>query len=48
MIVDPWGLVMNELATGSGLVCADPSLTRLRNIRRTFPCLDHRNIVCRV
>lgn len=48
MIVDPWGQVMNELATGSGLVCAEVDLARLRNIRRTFPCLDHRNIVCRV
>lgn len=48
MIVDPWGQVMNELATGSGLVCADISLERLRNIRRTFPCLEHRNIICRV
>ena len=48
MIVDPWGQVMNELANGSGLVCADMDLKRLRNIRRTFPCLDHRHIVCRV
>ena len=48
MIVDPWGQVMNELANGSGLVCADMDLNRLRNIRRTFPCLDHRHIVCRV
>lgn len=48
MIVDPWGQVMNELATGSGLVCADMNLEHLHNIRRTFPCLDHRNIVCRV
>jgi len=48
MIVDPWGQVMNELANGSGLVCADIDMDRLRNIRRTFPCLEHRNIVCRV
>ncbi len=48
MIVDPWGQVMNELANGSGLVCANVDLDRLHNIRRTFPCLDHRNIVCKV
>ena len=48
MIVDPWGQVMNELANGSGLVCADMDLERLKNIRRTFPCVDHRHIVCRV
>ena len=47
MIVDPWGQVMNELANGSGLVCADMDLGRLKNIRRTFPCLDHRHIMCR-
>ena len=38
MIVDPWGNVMNELANGSGLVCADMDLDRLKNIRRSFPC----------
>ena len=48
MIVDPWGQVMNELANGSGLVCADIDLQRLNNIRRTFPALEHRNIVCKV
>ncbi|MGD2074291.1 MAG: carbon-nitrogen hydrolase family protein [Gammaproteobacteria bacterium] len=48
MIVDPWGQITDELATGSGLVCAEMDLERLKNIRRTFPCLDHRHIVCRV
>ena len=48
MIVDPWGQVMNELANGSGLVCADIDLQRLKNIRRTFPVLEHRNIICHV
>ena len=48
MIVDPWGQVMNELANGSGLVCAEIDMERLNNIRRTFPCLEHRNIVCKV
>ncbi len=47
MIVDPWGQIMNELANGSGLVCADIDIDRLHNIRRTFPCLDHRNIICK-
>ena len=48
MIVDPWGQVMNELANGSGLVCASIDQDRLNNIRRTFPVLEHRNIHCRV
>lgn len=47
MIVDPWGQIRDELATGSGLVCAEMDLQRLKNIRRTFPCLDHRHILCR-
>ena len=47
MIVDPWGQVMNELANGSGLVCADMDLERLKNIRRTFPSLEHRSLFCR-
>ncbi len=47
MIVDPWGQVMNELANGSGLVCTDIDLKQLRNIRRTFPCLEHRNTAFR-
>jgi len=48
MIVDPWGNIMNELANGSGLVCASMDLERLNSIRRSFPCLEHRNITCRV
>ena len=48
MIVDPWGQVMNELANGSGLVCADIGLERLKIIRRAFPVLEHRNIICKV
>ena len=48
MIVDPWGNIMNELANGSGLVCANMDLEQLNSIRRSFPCLEHRNITCRV
>jgi nitrilase len=44
MIVDPWGQVLGQLASGSGVVSAGIDVERLRNIRRTFPCLDHRFI----
>ncbi len=44
MIVDPWGQVLDRLPSGSGIVVADLDMDRLRNIRRTFPCLDHRHI----
>lgn len=47
MVVGPWGQIVNELANGSGLICADLDLERLQNIRRTFPCLDHQKIHCR-
>ncbi len=48
MVVDPWGQVLNRLQNGSGVVCAELDIERLRHIRRTFPCLEHRNIVCKV
>ncbi len=47
MIVDPWGTVLNRLQSGSGVVSAELDIERLRHIRRTFPCLDHRNIICK-
>lgn len=44
MIVDPWGQVLDRLASGSGVVVAQLDMERLRNIRRTFPAVDHRHI----
>ena len=46
MIVDPWGLVLDNLSRGSGFVVADIDLGRLRDLRRTFPVLEHRKIAC--
>ena len=49
MIVDPWGVVLGRMPGSSGgVVTAEIDLERLRNIRRTFPCLEHRNIICKV
>jgi len=49
MIVDPWGVVLGRMPGSSGgVVTADMDIERLRNIRRTFPCLEHRNITCKV
>lgn len=42
MIVDPWGHVLDVLPNGAGVVTAKLDMKRLRNIRRTFPALDHR------
>ncbi len=48
MIVDPWGIVMDRLPRGSGVVVADLDLGRLADIRRSFPALGHRRMSCRL
>jgi nitrilase len=48
MIVGPWGKIQDQLPSGSGVVCVDMDMERLKSIRRSFPCLEHRNIKCRV
>jgi nitrilase len=44
MIVDPWGNILDRLASGSGFVCAEIDLSYLHNIRRKFPVLQHRKV----
>ena len=46
MIVDPWGIVLNSLSRGPGVVCADVELGRLNSARRNFPAIDHRRLKC--
>jgi nitrilase len=46
MIVDPWGTVLNSLARGPGVVCADIELGRLQSARRNFPSIAHRRLQC--
>ena len=46
MIVDPWGIVLDRLQRGSGVVVSDIDLHRLADIRRSFPALEHRRINC--
>jgi nitrilase len=46
MIVDPWGIVLDRLPRGSGVISADMDRERLAGIRRSFPALDHRRIAC--
>ena len=41
MIVDPWGIVLDRLPRGSGMVVADFDRGRLLSIRRNFPAIDH-------
>lgn len=46
MIVDPWGNVLDRLPRGPGIIVADMDLTRIQNIRRSFPAIEHRKIRC--
>jgi predicted amidohydrolase len=46
MIVDPWGTVLNSLARGPGVVCADIELGLLNSARRNFPSIEHRRLQC--
>ncbi len=48
MIVDPWGVVLDRLSSGSGIVVAEIDCEQLRNTRRTFPVLEHRRLPCRL
>ncbi|HFD92105.1 MAG TPA: carbon-nitrogen hydrolase family protein [Gammaproteobacteria bacterium] len=44
MIVDPWGVVLDRLPSGAGVVIADIDLERLRGIRQGFPAISHRRL----
>lgn len=46
MVVDPWGVVLDELPRGSGVVVAEVDRTRLHDLRRSFPVLEHRKLAC--
>ena len=48
MIVDPWGLVLDRLPRGAGVVSADIEPARLRSIRRNFPAIRHQRLQCRL
>lgn len=44
MIVDPWGVVLDRLPRGSGVVVAGVNLQHLGNLRRSLPALTHRSL----
>ena len=44
MIVDPWGVVLDRLPRGSGVVVAGINLQHLRNLRQSLPALTHRTL----
>jgi predicted amidohydrolase len=48
IIVDPWGQVLDELATGTGVVRASSDHDYLVKVRNSFPVLEHRRMPCRL
>ncbi|HXF65522.1 MAG TPA: carbon-nitrogen hydrolase family protein [Burkholderiales bacterium] len=44
MIVDPWGVVLDRLPRGSGVVVAGVNLEHLGRLRRSLPALEHRTL----
>ena len=44
MIVDPWGVVLDRLPRGSGVVVAGINLQYLRSLRQSLPALTHRTL----
>ncbi|WP_455208197.1 carbon-nitrogen hydrolase family protein [Kaarinaea lacus] len=48
MIVDPWGQILDRLASGSGFVMADLDRQQIAKVRRSFPVLDHRKFNCKI
>ena len=44
MIVDPWGVVLDRLARGSGVVVAGVNPTYQAKIRKSLPALTHRTV----
>ncbi|MBI2312222.1 MAG: carbon-nitrogen hydrolase family protein [Betaproteobacteria bacterium] len=44
MIVDPWGVVLDRLPRGSGVVIAGVNAGYRESLRRSLPALDHRTL----
>lgn len=44
MIVDPWGVVLDRLPRGSGVVVASMNRTHIQRLRQSLPALSHRTI----
>ena len=42
MIVDPWGVILDHLPKGSGVVLANINQRHQRNLRNSLPALKHR------
>ena len=47
MIVDPWGVVLDRLPRGSGVVIANINQAYQASLRKSLPALKHRFIQCK-
>jgi len=48
MIVDPWGGIVDCLASGSGVVVAEVDHSVITRVRKNFPVLEHRRLGCQL
>lgn len=46
MIVDPWGMILADAGTQPGVAIAEINPSRLQQIRRQMPSLNHRRLPC--
>jgi nitrilase len=44
MIVDPWGVVLDRLPRGSGVVIAGINPAYQASLRKSLPALQHRTL----
>jgi deaminated glutathione amidase len=44
VLIDPWGVVVAELAEGSGVIVGDVDPQRIEAVRRELPALAHRRL----
>ena len=42
LIINPWGEIIAEIDSGTGIICADIDLDDLHERRAAFPCVKHR------
>lgn len=47
MIIDPWGLILNRLPHGTGVVIAEIDIAKLEHTRKMFPALEHKRFDCK-
>ena len=48
MIVDPWGMILNRLPHGTGVVVAEIDNQKLKHTRKMFPALEHKRLQCAI